>query len=92
MTNGPLFAVIQTLVPEPMRATAIAVVYLFANLIGIGLGPWAAGALSDGLRPLVGDESLRYAMLILCPGFLWGAWHLWEANKTVMADLGRAER
>ena len=87
MTNGPLFAVIQTLVPDRMRAMAIAMVYLFANLVGIGVGPLAAGALSDALRPSVGDESLRYAMLILCPGFLWGAWHLWAASKTVMQDL-----
>jgi MFS transporter, Spinster family, sphingosine-1-phosphate transporter len=75
-----------------MRAIAIAAVYLFANLIGIGLGPWAGGALSDALRPLAGEESLRYAMLILSPGILWGAWHLWAAGRTVMADVERSSR
>ena len=85
--NGPQFAMIQTLAPERMRATSIALVYLFANLIGIGLGPWAAGALSDALRASVGQESLRYAMLLLCPGFVWSAWHLWAARKTVCSDL-----
>ena len=35
---GPLFATIQTLVPERMRAVSIAIIYLFANLIGLGLG------------------------------------------------------
>ena len=38
---GPLFATIQTLVPQRMRATSIAIIYLFANLIGLGLGPLA---------------------------------------------------
>jgi MFS family permease len=89
--NAPLFATIQTLVPERMRATSIALIYLFANLIGMGLGPLAAGALSDALRPWVGAESLRYALLALCPGYLWGGWHLWQASSTVTLDLEAAQ-
>jgi MFS family permease len=88
--NGPLFAIIQTLVPERMRALSIAAIYLFTNLIGAGLGPLAAGTLSDALRPLVGEESLRYALLALCPGYLWSAWYLWRAARTVMDDLESA--
>ena len=86
-TNGPILATIQTLVPPRMRATSIAIIYLFSNLIGLGLGPLAVGALSDGLRPLFGEESLRYALLIMAPGYLWGAWHLWRASRTVTRDL-----
>jgi hypothetical protein len=56
-------------------------------LIGMGLGPLAAGAMSDALRPLVGEESLRYALLALCPGYLWAGWHLWQASTTVNRDL-----
>jgi MFS transporter, Spinster family, sphingosine-1-phosphate transporter len=85
--NGPQFAVFQSLVPERMRATSIAIVYLFANLVGLGLGPWAAGALSDALGGWFGHQSLRYAMLVLCPGFVWSAWHLWAASKTVMREV-----
>ncbi|HUN98948.1 MAG TPA: MFS transporter, partial [Bradyrhizobium sp.] len=84
--SGPLFAMIHTLVPERMRATAIAIIYLCANLIG-GLGPLAVGATSDALHTLLGQESLRYAMLILTPGYLWCAWHLWLGSKTIAADL-----
>jgi MFS transporter, Spinster family, sphingosine-1-phosphate transporter len=87
MVNGPLFATLQTLVPERMRAFSIALMYLFANLVGMGLGPLAAGALSDALHPRLGEESLRYALLALCPGYVWGAWHLWQASKSVAADL-----
>lgn len=85
--SGPLFATIQTLVPERMRATAIAILYLFANCIGMGLGPLVAGALSDGLRPLLGEDSLRYALLALCPGYVWAGWHAWRASRTVARDL-----
>ncbi len=86
-TNGPMFAMIQTLVPPRMRATSLALIFLFANLIGMGLGPLAAGALSDAYRPWVGEESLRYALITLCPGYFWCAWHLWRASQTVWSDL-----
>lgn len=85
--NGPLFATIQTLVPERMRAVAFAFLYLFANLIGMGMGPLAAGALSDVLHDWAGDESLRYALLILGPGYFISAWHAWRASRTVAGDL-----
>jgi MFS family permease len=87
MINGPTFAMIQTLVPPDMRAMAIAIVYLCANLVGMGLGPWATGALSDALHPWTDQESLRYALLFLCPGYFWVSWHLWRASKTVFRDL-----
>jgi predicted MFS family arabinose efflux permease len=87
MTSGPLFATIQSLVPEAMRATSVALIYLFANLIGLGLGPLAVGALSDAFTPWAGEDSLRYALLAMSPGFLWAAWHLWQAGNTVARDI-----
>jgi MFS transporter, Spinster family, sphingosine-1-phosphate transporter len=90
-TQGPMFATIQTLVPDRMRALAIAIIYLFANLIGMGLGPLAVGALSDAFRPWAADESLRYALLALCPGYLWGGWHLWRASRFVTGDLASVQ-
>jgi MFS family permease len=84
---GPLFATIQTVVPARMRAMAIAIVLLCANLIGMGFGPVAVGVLSDALRPLLGEESLRYALLALCPGYIIISWQFWHASKTVMQDI-----
>jgi MFS family permease len=89
--SGPLYATIQTLVPPQMRATSIALILLFSSLIGTGLGPLTVGVLSDGMRPLAGENSLRYALLALCPGYLWAAWHLWRASKTVIRDLKEVE-
>jgi hypothetical protein len=70
-----------------MRAVSVAIIYLFANLIGMGLGPLAAGALSDAFRPWAGEESLRYALLALCPGYLWAAVHIFWSSRTVFGDL-----
>jgi MFS family permease len=86
--NGPLYATLQSLVPERMRAVSIALVLLFAHLIGMGFGPLATGALSDLLRPWVGEESLRYALLILSPGYLVVGWLAWRASRSVAGDLG----
>jgi MFS family permease len=91
VTNGPLLATIQTLVPPRMRAMSLAIVYLFANLIGMGLGPLAAGAISDALRPVLHEESLRYALLVFCPGYFWAAWHVWRASTTVARDVAVAQ-
>lgn len=79
--NGPLFAASQTLVAPHMRATSIAVMYFFCNLIGLGLGPLGVGALSDALNSKLGEESLRYALLVFSPGYFWCAWHLWRAAQ-----------
>lgn len=89
---GPLFAIIQTLFDDRLRATAIATIYLFANLFGIGLGSLVVGGLSDSLRPSLGSESLRYALLILCPGYLFAAWMFIGASSTVATDLERTGR
>ena len=85
--SGPLFATMQTLVPESMRAVSVALVMLCANLIGMGFGPLAAGALSDALRPWLEDESLRYVLLIFAPGYLMVGWLAWRASRTVKNDL-----
>lgn len=87
MANGPLFSVLQTLVPSNLRATAVAVTALFANLIGMGLGPLLAGVLSDLFKSWAGDESLRYALLVLCSGFLVCGVFIALARRTIMRDL-----
>jgi MFS family permease len=60
---GPVISAIQHLVRPDMRATASAVFLFINNLIGIGLGTYAIGALSDTLQLQFGDDSLRYSIL-----------------------------
>jgi MFS family permease len=84
---GPLFATIHAVVPQRMRAMSIAILFLFANLIGMGLGPLAVGVLSDAFHSWAGEDSLRFALLALSPGYLWCALHLRWAGMTVTVDL-----
>ena len=60
---GPVISAIQHLVRPDMRATASAIFLFINNLIGIGLGTYAIGALSDTLTARFGDEALRYSIL-----------------------------
>lgn len=91
LVGGPIFAAIQTLVRERMRSVAIALIFMVANLIGFGLGPLALGVLSDLLNPTFGQESLRYALALFCPGGLWVAVHYWKAANTIEDDIRLVE-
>jgi len=87
---GPAFALMQRLVLDEVRATPLALVLLFANLVGMGIGPQVVGILSDLLRPALGTESLRYAMLAMSFVALWSACHFWRVGRTVREDLSAA--
>jgi MFS family permease len=89
---GPTFGLLQRLVEPEARAMAFAIVMLFANLIGMGVGPESVGLLSDWLTPMLGTESLRYAMLCMQVTALWAAYHCWQIGATVNADLAAAAR
>jgi len=88
---GSLFAINQSVVPEEMRATAVALMLFFANLLGMGLGGLSVGILSDALASDYGKDSLRYALIALSPGFLWCGVHFWLAARTAAADIARAQ-
>ena len=90
-TGGSTLAALQSLVSERMRAVTVAVLFLFGNLIGLGLGPLAIGIASDLLNPIAGQESLRYALALSCPGMLWVAFHFWQAAKTIENDIHAVE-
>jgi len=91
MCNGVIFSAIQSLANEHMRSTALAVIFLLANLIGFGLGPIATGLLSDLLNPMFGQESLRYALTAFSPGLIWSGYYYWKASGTIEADIESVE-
>jgi MFS transporter, Spinster family, sphingosine-1-phosphate transporter len=90
LTNAPLFSINQTLVPARMRGISVAGTSFLSNLIGMGLGPLAAGALSEALQRYFGHESLRYSLFVLNLCCLWQIWYVWQASRTVHRDLDAA--
>jgi predicted MFS family arabinose efflux permease len=65
---GAVITAVQHLVPRPMRSTASASFLLINNLIGLGVGPWLMGRLSDALKASYGADALRNAA-VACLGF-----------------------
>ena len=88
---GNSLAMTHALVGLRMRAVASAILFFLINLIGMGLGPWGVGLLSDMLSAELGSESLRYAMLYLLPAAMgWSAVHFLLASRTLQKDLEAA--
>ncbi len=89
---GPSFAMTQALVSLRMRAVASAILLFVLNLIGMGLGPWFVGILSDVLAPSMGVESIRYALCVAVLVNLWAGVHYLLGAKTVRGDLLETEQ
>ena len=84
---GPVITAVQHLVPRRMRSTASACFLLINNLIGLGIGPYLIGSVSESLKQSYGAEALRYAavgctifyvlaglLMLLCVSRLRIAW------------------
>ena len=63
---GPSFSYMTRLVAPQRRAIAVSCQTILITLLGIGLGPFTVGLLSDLLNPVLATESLRYGMLFCC--------------------------
>lgn len=88
---GNSIATTHNLVGLRWRSTSSAILFLILNIIGLGMGPFAVGFLSDVLAPSFGAESLRYAMLALLPTVMvWSSIHFYMASRTLDEDLARA--
>jgi predicted MFS family arabinose efflux permease len=83
---GPVISAIQHLVRPDMRATASAIFLFINNLIGIGLGTYAIGALSDTLAMRFGDESLRYSILAGTGFYILAALFFFQAARWMDHD------
>ena len=88
---GNTLAMVHGMVGMRMRAVSSAILFFVLNLIGLGLGPWSVGLLSDYLEPTQGVESLRYALLYLVPvASVWSCVHFVLASRSLEADLASA--
>jgi predicted MFS family arabinose efflux permease len=81
---GPTFATVQSLVDPAMRAMAAAFLLFVINVVGLGIGPIAVGALSDALMPYLGRDSLRIALPVVPPLCIWAAYHYYRAANAII--------
>jgi MFS family permease len=84
----PMFSALHLVCGSKRRAMAVAVAFFFANLIGVGLGPVIAGALSDFLSGIYGPaEGLRYALMIVMVVLMPGGWLMLRSAKHFKSDV-----
>lgn len=87
---GPVYATAQSVTPPHMRATTAAVLLFIINLIGLGLGPLAVGALSDMFAISLNmgkQEGVRWALIAASTLGVIPAILFWLARKTIREDV-----
>ena len=83
---GPITAAVQHLATPAMRTTASALFLLINNLLGIAVGIYYFGWMSDLLRPTFGEESLRWAIYTGMGFYLLSSALLFGASRTLKKD------
>jgi predicted MFS family arabinose efflux permease len=88
----PVIALLPNLVGSRMRATAGSLLLMITNLLGMGVGPWFIGVVSDLLTPQFGQDAIRYALLTTGLFSTWSLIHFTIAARTLKADLAWAAK
>ncbi len=84
---GPSFAMTQALAPLRMRAVATSILLFIQTIIGLGLGPFTVGLISDQLAPTHGARSLAYGLVVVGLLNLWAAGHYYWGARRLREDL-----
>jgi MFS family permease len=83
---GPVLAAVQHLAPAASRSTMSALFLLVNNLVGLGIGPYFFGWLSDLLKPAYGTESIKVAFLCGLGFYVIAAVLLYLASRRIARD------
>jgi MFS family permease len=91
MFFGPSFAVTQGLATLRTRAVATSILLFVQTFIGLGLGPFFAGVISDYLEPTQGARSLAIGLVIVGLANIWAAAHYFRGSRTLREDFAHTE-
>ncbi len=84
---APCIALTHGIVNVRMRALSSAILFFVLNIIGLGLGPFIGGVLSDALQPTLGVDALRWALSNTVIASVLAAVCLYMASKYIRKDL-----
>lgn len=80
---GITFATFANLLPAASRGAGIAILLIFQNLVGYGVGPGVAGWLSDRFKGSGSPQPLVPSLIILSLGFLIAAFCYWRVGRLI---------
>ncbi|MFK8021979.1 MAG: spinster family MFS transporter [Pseudomonadales bacterium] len=66
LPQAPSMSLMQSSIGAGQRALGVSFALLFNSLLGLALGPFLIGSMSDALTPTYGTMALNYAVLSLC--------------------------
>ncbi|MGQ0280368.1 MFS transporter [Sphingopyxis sp. Q841] len=89
---GPSIAAMQSAAGAERRATAAACFVASYTVLGFGLGPVVAGAISDVLTLRLGGQGLGGGLLALQPLAVWAAAHFLLAANALRAPRAEVEK
>jgi MFS family permease len=87
--QGPAYLAVMNVAPPRMRAVAISIIALTTGLIGLG-GPFLIGLFNDLLHARLGDEAIRYSLLVIGGCGVGGGLCFLGAAHYLEADTARA--
>lgn len=82
-----IYAGLQYILPDHLRATGTAIAMLVVNLLSFVAGPWLVGILSDAFGE--GAFGLRMSLSLVLPAGLIGALAIWRGARGLDADRAR---
>ena len=83
------WSAVQSLTEPHRRATAASIVLFISSLLGMGLGPYLIGYVSDVLTARIGPEGLRYALALTCGLLAWATLHYALSARRQPSDTAR---
>jgi MFS family permease len=83
---GPVLTAVQHLAPASSRSTMSALFLLINNLVGLGIGPYFFGRVSDLLKPAYGADSIKYAFFYGLGFYVIAAALLYLASRRIARD------
>jgi len=80
--SGPIYAVLQFLVPASTRAMVVAVHLFILNLVGLGFGPLLIGMMNDSFNASLGaGGAIRLSLLVITIGTVVSVICFWLASR-----------
>ncbi|WP_126177113.1 spinster family MFS transporter [Tsuneonella rigui] len=84
-----MFSVLHLVCGGERRSMAVAIMFFFANFIGLGIGPLMTGLLSDEFTARYGVIGLRYALGVSMFAFIPSSIAMWICSRRLRCDLER---
>ncbi len=88
---APIPAALQQVVHPTIRASTSAIYLLTTGIIGLGFGTYILGYMSDLMKNMYGDQSLKYSILYGLSFYLLASVLLFAAARYIERDWARAQ-